>query len=265
MLKSLAVAALSLSLLAGSAAEAAADPTPSPTPAPTAAADAFVPVLNPTLTKIRLKVGAGKLKRTRTHAADVASLLAIRGITLGPSDVVRPALTTKITKNLKIVVKRISVRTVTRTESIPAPVVKQKNPKKRRGTNTVIAPGANGSAERTYTITTVNGKVTVKQLVTETVLVQPVTKVVSVGTKGKALNLARLKMWNKIARCESGGNWHINTHNGYYGGLQFALGTWRANGGRDFASYPHKASKAEQITVANRLYAKRGTRPWGCA
>jgi hypothetical protein len=72
-------------------------------------------------------------------------------------------------------------------------------------------------------------------------------------------------MWNRIARCESGGRWHINTHNGYYGGLQFSLATWRSNGGRDFASYPHKAGKGEQITVANRLYAKRGTRPWSCA
>ena len=71
-------------------------------------------------------------------------------------------------------------------------------------------------------------------------------------------------MWNRIARCESGGRWHINTHNGYYGG-QFSLRTWRSVRGRDFASYPHKATKAEQITVANRLYAKSGTRPWGCA
>jgi hypothetical protein len=71
--------------------------------------------------------------------------------------------------------------------------------------------------------------------------------------------------WNGVAACESGGNWSTNTGNGYYGGLQFNLATWRANGGHDFAAKPNKASKAEQITVANRLYAKRGTRPWGCA
>jgi hypothetical protein len=72
-------------------------------------------------------------------------------------------------------------------------------------------------------------------------------------------------MWDRIARCESGGNWHINTGNGYYGGLQFNLASWRANGGRDFAAYPHQATREQQITVANRYYAKAGTRPWSCA
>lgn len=71
-------------------------------------------------------------------------------------------------------------------------------------------------------------------------------------------------MWDRIAKCESGGNWSINTGNGYYGGLQFNLGTWRSVGGTDFAAYPHQASRAEQITVANRLYAQRGLQPWGC-
>jgi hypothetical protein len=154
---------------------------------------------------------------------------------------------------------------MTATEVVKPTVIKQTNPKKRRGVNKVLVAGTPGSAERTYTLTTVNGKLTTKVLVTETVLLAPVAKVVEVGTKGKPLNLAHLKLWNKIARCESGGNWHINTGNGYYGGLQFNLATWRANGGHDFAAKPNKASKAEQITVANRLYAKRGTRPWGCA
>lgn len=81
---------------------------------------------------------------------------------------------------------------------------------------------------------------------------------------GAGLNLARAAMWDRIARCESGGNWQINTGNGYYGGLQFALASWRANGGTDFAAYPHKATRAQQITVANRYYAKAGLAPWGC-
>ncbi|MDO5533834.1 MAG: transglycosylase family protein [Propionibacteriaceae bacterium] len=78
------------------------------------------------------------------------------------------------------------------------------------------------------------------------------------------INLARADMWDRIAKCESGGRWNINTGNGYYGGLQFNLGTWRSVNGTDFAAYPHQASRAEQITVANRLYAKRGLQPWGC-
>ncbi|WP_315969059.1 transglycosylase family protein [Nigerium massiliense] len=81
----------------------------------------------------------------------------------------------------------------------------------------------------------------------------------------RGLNLARAAMWDRIAKCESGGNWSINTGNGYYGGLQFNAGTWRSAGGGDFAALPHQASRAEQITVANRLYAERGLQPWGCA
>ena len=70
--------------------------------------------------------------------------------------------------------------------------------------------------------------------------------------------------WDAVAACESGGNWAINTGNGYYGGLQFNRASWNANGGRDFAALPHQASRAEQITVANRYYAKAGLGPWGC-
>ncbi|MGC3954030.1 MAG: transglycosylase family protein, partial [Propionicimonas sp.] len=75
---------------------------------------------------------------------------------------------------------------------------------------------------------------------------------------------ARAAMWDRIAKCESGNRWNINTGNGYYGGLQFNKASWNANGGRDFAALPHQASRAEQITVANRYYAKAGLKPWGC-
>ena len=71
-------------------------------------------------------------------------------------------------------------------------------------------------------------------------------------------------VWDRIARCESGGDWHINTGNGYYGGLQFSAGTWRAYGG---TGYPHQASRETQIAVATRLRdATGGYGSWpGCA
>ena len=72
-------------------------------------------------------------------------------------------------------------------------------------------------------------------------------------------------VWDGVAACESGGNWHINTGNGYYGGLQFDYSSWLANGGADFAPRADLASREEQITVANRYYAKAGLGPWGCA
>ncbi|MFI1488367.1 transglycosylase family protein [Streptomyces sp. NPDC020747] len=69
-------------------------------------------------------------------------------------------------------------------------------------------------------------------------------------------------VWDRIAQCESGGNWHINTGNGYYGGLQFSAGTWRAYGGSAYASTADKASKTQQIAVATKVQRGQGWGAW---
>jgi resuscitation-promoting factor RpfA len=89
----------------------------------------------------------------------------------------------------------------------------------------------------------------------------PLVAVIPLASAPSA-SAATTATWDRLARCESGGNWHINTGNGYYGGLQFNAGTWRAYGGARFASLPHRATKAEQITVAERLLHARGWSPW---
>src|SRR3954452_23510032 len=70
------------------------------------------------------------------------------------------------------------------------------------------------------------------------------------------------KTWTRLAKCESGGRWHINTHNGYYGGLQISGGTWRAYGGKRLASMPHKATRGEQVRVARRIQKRQGWGAW---
>ena len=65
--------------------------------------------------------------------------------------------------------------------------------------------------------------------------------------------------WDAVAACESGGNWSTATGNGYYGGLQFTMGTWRANGG---TGSPHKASRDEQIRVAENVLRTQGIKAW---
>ena len=65
--------------------------------------------------------------------------------------------------------------------------------------------------------------------------------------------------WDAVARCESGGNWAINTGNGYYGGLQFSQSTWTANGG---TGSPANASKEEQIRVAENTLQSQGPGAW---
>ncbi len=69
------------------------------------------------------------------------------------------------------------------------------------------------------------------------------------GTAGAATTAT----WNRLAGCESGGDWHINTGNGYYGGLQFSLGTWIAMGGRQYAARPDLATPEEQMAVGEVL------------
>lgn len=65
--------------------------------------------------------------------------------------------------------------------------------------------------------------------------------------------------WDAIAQCESGGNWSINTGNGYYGGLQFSLSTWEGYGG---SGMPHENSRAEQIRVAEKVLQGQGIGAW---
>ncbi|WP_405743232.1 LysM peptidoglycan-binding domain-containing protein [Streptomyces sp. NBC_01525] len=68
--------------------------------------------------------------------------------------------------------------------------------------------------------------------------------------------------WNRIAHCESSGNWHINTGNGFHGGLQIAPSTWRAYGGKRYAPRPDLATKSQQIAVGERIRRDRGLQPW---
>lgn len=78
-----------------------------------------------------------------------------------------------------------------------------------------------------------------------------------------AANAAPLEAWEALAQCESGGNWSINTGNGYYGGLQFSPSSWVAAGG---SGSPAAASKAEQIRVAENLLQMQGWGAWpACA
>jgi LysM repeat protein len=76
---------------------------------------------------------------------------------------------------------------------------------------------------------------------------------------------ASVATWDKVAQCESGGDWHINTGNGYYGGLQFSQSSWEAAGGLQYAPRADLATKDQQIAVAEKLLAMQGPSAWSCA
>ncbi|MER5995054.1 transglycosylase family protein [Streptomyces viridosporus] len=69
-------------------------------------------------------------------------------------------------------------------------------------------------------------------------------------------------VWDRIAQCESGGDWHINTGNGYYGGLQFSASTWRAHGGTAYAPTADRATRAQQIAIATKVQRAQGWGAW---
>jgi resuscitation-promoting factor RpfA len=72
----------------------------------------------------------------------------------------------------------------------------------------------------------------------------------------------RSSVWDRVAHCESSGNWHISTGNGFYGGLQFTARTWAAFGGHRYARQANRASRFEQIAVARRVLAAQGPGAW---
>jgi nucleoid-associated protein YgaU len=76
---------------------------------------------------------------------------------------------------------------------------------------------------------------------------------------------ADVSTWDAVAQCESGGDWSINTGNGYYGGLQFSQSSWEAAGGTQYASRADLATKGQQIATAERLLAMQGPGAWACA
>lgn len=79
-----------------------------------------------------------------------------------------------------------------------------------------------------------------------------------IGPAATSADAASNRTWKRLANCESGGRWHINTGDRYYGGLQFSLSTWRSAHGNQFARYQHRASKGEQITVAKPAARQAG-------
>ncbi len=83
-----------------------------------------------------------------------------------------------------------------------------------------------------------------------------------VGGGAPAPEVASGSVWDALAQCESSGNWAMNSGNGFFGGIQFMHQTWVNMGGRDYAEYPHEASREQQIEVAERLLAAYGWGQW---
>jgi hypothetical protein len=214
----------------------------------------------PVATTINLRYAAVDSTVTVTGVSTVNGAITELNLAVDADDRVSPGRDTALVDGMSLVIDVVSVTKSTEKQTVKYKTIRKKTKSMMKGHTKVVRHGRTGKITLTSVTTTVNGEQST--VVTKKVNRKVRNKIVKVGTS--RLNLAHWKAWNKIARCESGGRWHLNTHNGYYGGLQFSLATWRSAGGQRFAKYPNRATKLEQIHVANRLYAKRGFRPWSC-
>lgn len=144
-------------------------------------------------------------------------------------------------------------------ETVPFGTTERNDDSMYEGETKTIREGRNGVRDVTYKLIWRNGEVIKRTVVKQDVERKAVNEIVAVGTKEKPSPQPNFAggsgPFDRIAQCESGGNWSINTGNGYYGGLQFSLSTWRAYGG---PGMPHQQSRETQIAVAQRLVAAQG-------
>jgi len=260
---------------------ASASSVSAPKDATLALAGSYVAISTPKTVSI---VADGKVNTATTTAPTVGKVLEDSGVTLGANDRTSQPANANVVNNMVIKVSRVDTgQTAVTSEDVPFDTVTAESADMLKGEKQVTQAGTAGKIERTFKLVLVDGREASRTLVSENVAVQPVTEKVTVGTKAKpavqaaaapaaagantgaaAPAMMNEAMWDKIAQCESTGNWSINSGNGYYGGLQFDIQTWIGAGGGAYAPNASLATKAQQIDIANRVYAQRGLSPWGC-
>jgi uncharacterized protein YabE (DUF348 family) len=209
---------------------------------------------------------AGRAPVKRNIAAmTVREALRLRDVDLDRNDIVRPSRGATVRDGDRIVLQRVNVlRKRVNDETVGYSTVTRASSALYRGEERVVRGGRPGSRDVVYRVRTVNGEVVSRTALRVSDRTAPVSRIVAVGTKERvvapAANYASGgTVWDQLAQCESGGNWAINTGNGYYGGLQFSLQSWRAVGG---SGYPHHHPRTEQIYRAERLLAIQGWGAW---
>jgi uncharacterized protein YabE (DUF348 family) len=232
----------------------------------------------------RLVIQVDRRTLTVTSAAStVADALSHAMVFVGPSDRLSAPRASLVRDNQVIKVQRVRYATSVTSVRVGFQRVTERDSSSYVGQSRLVTTGKPGLKRVTYRLTYLDGKLAGKAPVRTTLVTAPVNQVTRVGTKQRPVVTAPKPApvakqpaprtptpppsssglnWDAVAACESGGNWHINTGNGYYGGLQFDSGTWLSNGGGAYAPRADLASREQQIAVATRLYNARGASPW---
>jgi uncharacterized protein YabE (DUF348 family) len=210
---------------------------------------------------LTVKLAGAKARKTTVTALRVSGALRELGVRVDGNDKVRPGLRSTIKDGDRLTYTKVGVQRRQATEAVPFGTEKRADGSMYTDETKTVREGRSGSRRVTYRVTLENGHVVHRRAVASRLLRAPVSAVVHYGTKERpapapATNFSGgSSIWDKIAACESGGNWAANTGNGYYGGLQFNLGTWAAYGG---TGRPDQQSREAQIAVAERVAAASG-------
>jgi uncharacterized protein YabE (DUF348 family) len=205
---------------------------------------------------ITLIDGGQPPREIQSTAVSVGDLLTLQGAPLQQWDTVVPDRSSPVLPGMTVEVTRIRIEERSERRPVPPPVKKVKDPRLPLGAVVVDDPGSPGEELVTFQVTWKNGQEASRRQLTRQEITPARPGRVRIGSKGVTVEDA--SVWDRLARCESGGDWTKNTGNGYYGGLQFDKATWSANGGDQYAPYPHQASREEQIAVAQRVRDARG-------
>ncbi|MET9285444.1 transglycosylase family protein [Nocardia beijingensis] len=233
------------------------------------ARDERLPLQGASLTIVTPRVvslvdGIGNPVDVRAAAPTVGKFLEVTGIPLIEQDSVEPAASTPLTNGLRVTVTRKRVEQHTETLPLDPPENVIEDPTMNMSRTVVESAGAPGVQNVTFAVTMVNGREVDRQAIGSTVTVAAQPKTVRKGAKpGTEVPPVRDgDIWDALARCESTGNWSINTGNGYYGGVQFDQGTWERQGGLRYAPRADLATREEQIAIAEITRQRQGWGAW---
>ena len=207
---------------------------------------------------ITLIDGGQPPREVNSAARSVGELLAEQRVPLQDQDRVDPKADMPVLPGMTIEVTRIRAEERTERRPIEPPVEEIEDAELASGEKVVAEPGVPGEELVTYLVTLTNGEETDREKRSTKEITPPLPRRIRVGPAATAPEVSDGSVWDRLAECEAGGNWSADTGNGYYGGLQFDQGTWEANGGDQYATYPHQASRSEQIAVAEKVRDGRG-------
>ncbi|GAA2838285.1 transglycosylase family protein [Kribbella solani] len=213
-------------------------------------------------------VHLGKTMTIKSLAGTVGQALTEAKIRWDADDRITPAAATPLKLGVNTIgYVQVLQKTVTKNVAVPHGSDKTESASLVEGTTKTTTKGTDGSKAVTYLYTYLDGKLSATKVVGSKLVTKAVDEQIVVGTKPKPADTTTDSKppatsdggaWDRIAQCESGGNWASNTGNGYYGGLQFDHGTWAAYGGTAYANNANGASKAQQIAIAEKVKADRG-------